>query len=107
GLGIELAEISDYKIKEAMEDLAIQINGGIPDPLNAFTDAIYERETTFDYYDYRTIIEETAGQIAQGSQYVGDRIIEAGKGSLDFISKYHKIIIIVGGALITFHYMKK
>lgn len=110
GLGIELAEIPDYKIQEAMWALAETTQAGVPVPVSTFTDAIMERATSFDIYDAEEVLGKTLNDLGDLSQEVGKSTIEAVKetsGAVSFYSKYSKIILPLVAIAVGYYFLKR
>lgn len=80
GLGISLAEVPEYRIKSAMLNLARNSGGKIPQSNNDFRDYLINEATKVNFTDAVTFtVVESAKQIANGAQAVGESVILTGK----------------------------
>lgn len=100
GTGIILAEMSEAKVSDAMEELARQSKGKFPATNSVFTMALVNSSRQFSFIDMgKTVAVESAKDILKGTQKIGDSIIEAGKGVTNSLNllKYALPIILIGG----------
>jgi hypothetical protein len=86
GFAITAIEMSSGKVKEAMEALADQCQGKIPNNQNYFFRALSDREQNITFFDWvkatPSIAADTAVDVAKGAQEVGNAVIDTGKSLL-------------------------
>ena len=80
GLGINLGEVPEYRVKSAMISLARNSGGKIPLSNNDFRDYLINEATKVSFTDAVTFtVVESTKQIAQGAQAIGESVILTGK----------------------------
>lgn len=80
GLGINFAEVPDYRVKTAMQTLARNSGGKIPLTNNDFRDYLINEATKVNFVDaVAYTVKESAKQITEGAQSIGDSVIFTGK----------------------------
>lgn len=94
GLGINFGEIPEYRVKTAMETLAINSGGKIPLNNNDFRDYLTNEATKISYVDaISSTIVETTKDITKGVAEVGETVITTGK-VISFIMPFMPFIIL-------------
>lgn len=80
GLAIRINNISDSDVRIAMENLAKQSKGQIPADHQAYTKFLGGQVGSIKFLDLTTtVVKETATQLVQGAQAIGDQVIASGK----------------------------
>lgn len=94
GLGINLGEIPEYRVRTAMETLAINSGGKIPLNNNDFRNYLINEATKVSYVDAvtYTVIESTK-DITKGVAEVGETVLTTGK-VISFIMPFLPFIIL-------------
>lgn len=88
GKAILAAEMSEYQVREAMENLATQAAGRIPADQHLFFEALQNRVLTFTARDWANeapgIIGDSALDVAKGAAELGNAAIDIGKTLAQF-----------------------
>jgi len=100
GTGIILAEMSEGKVSDGMEELARQSKGKIPATNSVFTMALVNSSRQYSFIDMsKTVAVESAKDLLKGAEHIGKSVIDAGKGVTNTLSMLQYIlpIILIGG----------
>jgi hypothetical protein len=106
GLGIKMAEISSSEIDDAMESLAKNSKGMIPENPMVFTQAIINRKREFDWKAFKEISLATLEEAGELMQDVGKDAKAGLKGTFKVFAnaKYLLPVLAVVGTIAFFKY---
>ena len=102
GLGIQFTDMSDSKVRQAMENLAREAQGKIPATNNAFNMALSDRLQEIDFTALSEIAKMSVSDLVKHSSEIGDKVISGTKGAFDLVknAKFVIPVTIVGYFLI-------
>ncbi len=92
GLGIEITEMSDSDVRNAMEKLARQAQGKIPATNNAFNMALSDKLQEIDFMAIAEIAKMSAIDLAKHSSEIGEKVIKGTSGAFDLIGNAKFVI---------------
>lgn len=97
GLGIKMAEISQSNIEDAMESLARNAQGKIPDDVFVFTQAIIKREKEFDWQAFKEVSKQSLEDAALLAQEIGEDAKKGLKGTFKAFAQAKYLLPILAG----------
>lgn len=96
GMGINMVEISDTNVEDAMNSLARNSMGKLPNDLQVFTQAIINRESEFDWKAFSEISKDTLEDTLVATQALGKDLGAGVKGVGTLFSKSKYVLPVIG-----------
>lgn len=98
GFAINAGDVSETKVKNAMENLADQGQGRLPMTNAAFFRALSDEAVKTSFIDAaKSVASDSASDIGVGLKRVGDTVIETAKNAGGIVTMLPFLALLVGG----------